>query len=139
MIKTLEKIILVLSLLLGVCGASVVWSHHSVTGVFNYQNEFNLSGTITKVEWINPHTYIHLDVSDENGGVTTWRLESAPTAFLRKGGITKAMLMGNGEPVTIVGIVARNEGLRRGWIYRITYADSHFYQLSAPRKPASAD
>lgn len=116
----------------------VVLAHHSVSGVFNYKNEFELKGIITDVEWINPHTYIHLDVYDETGNVTKWQLESAPTAFMRKGGITRAMLMGDGRAVTVTGIVSHNESLKRGWIYRITYADGHYYQLSGPRKPASA-
>ena len=115
-----------------------------VTGVFNYENEFNLTGIITEVEWINPHAFVHLDVrndtkgetGDESDGITKWQLETAPTAFMRKAGITKAMLMGDGKPVTMTGIAAFNEDLHSGWIYRITYADGHFYQLSAPRTPA---
>jgi hypothetical protein len=125
-----------LSLLLSIM--PVVLAHHSVVGVFNYQNEFSLKGIITDVEWINPHTYLHLDVYDDTGKVTTWKLESAPTAFMKKGGITKAMLLGDGNPVTVTGIVSRNEDLKRGWIYRITYADGHFYQISAPRKPVAS-
>jgi hypothetical protein len=115
----------------------VVLAHHSVVGVFNPDNEFNLTGIITDVEWINPHTYIHLDVysetEDEANRLTKWQLESAPTAFLTKAGVTRTMLLGDGKPVTITGIAARNEDLKSGWIYRITYDDGHFYQLSAAR------
>ena len=114
-------------------GAPAVLAHHSVTGVFNHENVFELTGVITEVEWINPHAFVHLDVYDESDNVTKWQMETAPTAFMRKAGITKAMLMGDGKPVTMTGIAAIDEDLHSGWIYRITYADGHFYQLSAPR------
>ena len=84
----------------GVAVASSVWGHHSVSGVFSGEKPFEVTGVITDVEWINPHIYLHLNVTDETGNVTEWQLETAPTAFMRKAGITKAMLMGDGEPTT---------------------------------------
>ena len=107
---------------------SQVLAHHSVFGVFDPEAPFTLMGVVTEVEWINPHVYLHLEVADDNGNVTTWRLETVPTAAMRKAGITPAMLSGNGEPVTVTGIAA-HEDPHIGWIHRITYADGHFYQL----------
>lgn len=114
-------------------GMPAAVAHHSVAGVFSYDNEFNLTGIITKVEWINPHSFVHLDVTDKSGTVNTWELETAPTAFFRKAGVTKAMLLGDGKPVTIIGAAPIDENLKSGWIYRITYSDKHFYQISASR------
>ena len=109
--------------------AASISAHHSVYGVFDPEGPFALTGVISEVEWINPHMFIHLDVTDEDGSVTTWRLETVPTAFMRKAGITEPMLMGDGSPVTITGIVAR-AAPNMGWIHRITYQDGHFYQMS---------
>ena len=109
--------------------ASSVLAHHSVWGVFNPDDRFSLTGVVTDIDWINPHVFLHLDVTDESGDVTGWRLETVPTAFMRRAGINQAMLMGSGEPVSVTGIVAHADP-NMGWIHRITYADGHFYQMS---------
>lgn len=109
--------------------ASLALAHHSVWGVFDPNERFSITGTVTEIEWINPHIFMHLDVTDDNGEVTAWRLETLPTAFMRRAGIDKAMLMGSGEPVSVTGIVAY-EDPAMGWVHRITYAEGHFYQLA---------
>jgi Family of unknown function (DUF6152) len=104
-------------------------AHHSVAGVFDGSAPFELTGTITEVEWINPHVYIHVDVEDENGNIVSWALETAPTQFFRNAGVSKSMLEGDGRPVTITGIRAHDKSKRVGWISRITYADGRFIQI----------
>ena len=109
--------------------ATSIWAHHSVAGVFDAEKPFEITGVVTDVEWINPHIYMHLDVTDEQGNVTTWRLETLPTAFMRKARISQEMLMGHGQPVRVTGITAHRDP-SLGWVHRITYADGHYYQLS---------
>jgi Family of unknown function (DUF6152) len=104
-------------------------AHHSVSGVFDGSTPFELTGTITEVEWINPHVYIHLDVEDEDGHIVSWALETAPTQFFRNAGVSKAMLQGDGKPVTITGIRGHDKSKLIGWISRITYADGRFIQI----------
>jgi hypothetical protein len=108
-------------------------AHHSVSGQFDREKRVSVTGVITDVEWINPHTYIHLESRDENGAVTMWQFESAPTAMLRKVGLTKDMLMGDGGSVTIDAILARDGTENYGWLLKIQYPDGHFYQLSGER------
>jgi len=116
-----------LALLLG-SGAA---AHHSVSGVFS-SNIVELTGVIADMDWINPHTHIYLDVTAEGGDVTRWELESLPTAMLRKAGVTKAMIMGDGQPVTVRARTARDPNTpNRAYTLKITYADGHVYQLSA--------
>jgi len=110
--------------------SGAVSAHHSVAGVFN-TNAVELTGVIRDMDWINPHTHIYLDVTDEQGNVVTWELESLPTAMLRKAGVTKAMLIGDGQPVTVRARTARDAATpNRGYTLKITYADGHYYQLS---------
>ena len=109
--------------------ASSVLAHHSIWGVFDPQATFSVTGIVTEVDWINPHVFVHLDVADDYGAVTAWRLETVPTAFMRRAGINKAMLMGDGGAVTVVGIAAHADA-NMGWVHRITYSDGHFYQMS---------
>jgi hypothetical protein len=104
-------------------------AHHSVTGVFDSEDSFELTGTIMEVEWINPHVYINLAVPDDTGGTTMWHLETLPTQFFRNGGVSKAMLEGDGGTVTITGIRAHDKTKFVGWIERITYADGRFIQM----------
>jgi hypothetical protein len=108
-------------------------AHHSVSGQFDRDQRVSVTGVITEVEWINPHTYIHLEARDENGEVTMWQFESAPTAMLRKVGLTKEMLMADGATVTIDAILARDGTENFGWLLKIQYPDGHYYQLSGER------
>ena len=109
--------------------AQVLFAHHSVPGQFDMSHEVEWTGVIVKIDWINPHTYIYLEVMDADGNKITWRLESVPTAMMRKAGLTREMIMGDGAVVTIRGLVARDGTRHLGFVNRITYPDGHFYQF----------
>jgi hypothetical protein len=111
-----------------VAGAAA--AHHSVAGQFDATQRTTITGVVSKVDWINPHVYIHMDVADDDGEVTTWRLESLPTAMLRKAGLTSEMIKGGGQQVTAVAIMARNGTPNLGWLLNLTYEDGHEYQLA---------
>ena len=106
-----------------------VMSHHSIAGQFNLDTEVQWTGVVSDMDWINPHSYVYLDVANEDGSVTTWKLETLPTAMLRKAGITKALLSGEGQQVTVTGHTARDGTSHLGFILRIDYEDGHFYKL----------
>ena len=109
-----------------VLAASVGYAHHSVPGQFDTSKPIKLKGVITKVDWINPHIYVHLAVKDPNGTTATWALSTLPTAMMRRAGMTKETLAGKpGEEVTIDAVPARDGSQHLGWINKITYADGH--------------
>lgn len=110
--------------------AGTASAHHSVAGQFDNSKPVALTGVISKIDWINPHIYIHLDVKDESGTVTTWRLASLPTAMLRKAGLTSQMLMADGMTVTANAILARDGTAHLAWVSKLTYEDGRFYQLA---------
>ena len=113
-----------------VLAASTSFAHHSVAGQFDTSKSLTLKGTITKVEWINPHIYVYLDVKDADGTMATWALQTLPTAMLRKAGLSKDTVMGQpGEVVTVVANPARDGTKRLAWVGKITYADGRYYQL----------
>ena len=121
----------VLFVLVGL-GSSTPLAHHSVSGEFDMSKTVTLKGVISGLEWINPHIYVLLDVSEENGAKNTWRLETFPPAQMRRAGLTKVLLMGNpGEGVTISILLARDGTKHLGYIERITYQDGHFNQLGS--------
>ena len=118
-------------LAVAVVAASTLLAHHSVAGEFDTSKSLTLKGTISKVEWINPHIFLYLDVKEDNGTVTTWALETLPTAMLRKAGLSKDTVAGKlGEIVTITGNPAKDGTKHLAWIGKITYADGHFHQLA---------
>lgn len=105
-------------------------AHHSVSGQYDSAKPLTLTGVISKVDWINPHIYLYLDVKDKDGSVTSWTLSTLPTAMMRRAGLTRESLQGKpGEVVTVNAIAARDETKRLGWISKITYADGHHVQL----------
>jgi hypothetical protein len=114
------------------------WAHHSVAGQFDTQKTMNLVGVVSKVDWMNPHIYVYLDVKDENGKITTWQLETVPTAMARKAGLTKSMLLGDGKPVSIYAFPARDGTKNLGFIIKITYPDGRFFQFATDGKSDSA-
>jgi len=121
-------VVLVAATLVVVAGS--VSAHHSVSGQYDASRPLTLTGVISKVDWINPHIYLHLDVKEKDGAVTTWTLSTLPTAMMRRAGLTKDSLQGQpGEVVTINAIAARDETKKLGWISKITYADGHHVQL----------
>jgi hypothetical protein len=109
-----------------VLAASAAFAHHSVPGQFDTSKPIKLKGVITKVDWMNPHIYVHLSVKEKDGSTATWALSTLPTAMMRRAGMTKELLQGKpGEEVTIDAVPARDGSQHLGWINKITYADGH--------------
>ena len=98
-----------------------VGAHHSETAEYDAAKPVKVTGTITKVEWLNPHVWFYVDVKDEAGKVTTWGFSNAPPGALMRRGITKDMLK-IGSVVNVEGARAR-DGSNNASGRRITYPD----------------
>ena len=113
---------------MGIAVSATLLAHHSVPGQFDMSKPVTLKGVITKIDWINPHIYVHLDVKDGGGTTSTWALATLPTAMMRRAGLTRESLQGKpGEEVTINAVPARDGSKQLGWINKITYADGHSF------------
>ena len=118
---------LLAALTIAVASATVL-AHHSVPGQFDVSKPMTLKGVIAKIDWINPHIYIHLDVKEPDGTTSTWALATLPTAMMRRAGLTRETLQGKtGEEVTINAVPARDGSKHLGWVNKITYADGHSF------------
>jgi hypothetical protein len=125
-----SKFLPLLTVVVGLALAPRLDAHHSVAGQFDAQQRTEITGVINKVDWINPHVYVYVDVADDKGVVTTWRLESLPTAMLRKAGLTSEMIKGGGQKVTAAAIMARNGAPNLAWLLNLKYEDGHEYTLA---------
>jgi hypothetical protein len=101
-----------------------VTAHHSVTAEFDTSKSFSVSGTITKLEWVNPHVYIYVDAKDDKGDVTPYSFESGPPGNLRRTGVLKTMFT-VGDVVTIDAEVAKDGSKHLGHLKAVHFADGH--------------
>ena len=83
-------------------------AHHSFSAEFDAAKPFKLSGPVTKVEWMNPHTFFYIDVKDEKSGkVTNWAMEmGSPNGLMRQGWTRNTMKIG--DVVTVEGSMAKD-------------------------------
>jgi hypothetical protein len=82
-------------------------AHHSFSAEFDADKRVTMTGTVTKLEWQNPHTWFYVDVKDDSGHTTNWGFELAsPNLLLRKGWTRSAMKAG--DVVTVEAYLAKN-------------------------------
>lgn len=88
-------------------GASSAWAHHSFSAEFDETRPVTLTGTLTKMEWVNPHGWIYVDVKGTDGKIVNWAIEAgAPNALLRRGLRKEDFPIGS--QVIVQGYRARN-------------------------------
>jgi hypothetical protein len=83
------------------------WAHHSFAAEFDQNDKVNLTGTITKLEWMNPHAHFSLAVKDASGKVIVWDLETgSPNALARRGVTRDALKVG--DTLHVIGYRAKD-------------------------------
>jgi hypothetical protein len=82
-------------------------AHHSFAAEYDANKPLTLKGTVTKVDWMNPHIWFYLDVKDESGNVAHWQCEGGPPNTLTRNGWTKDALK-IGDEVTVEGFKAKD-------------------------------
>jgi hypothetical protein len=108
------------AMLLLVSGAALS-AHHSFAAEFDANQPVTLRGTVVKVEWINPHTWIHLDVKKADGSTERWMIEGGTPNTLLRQGLTKGALP-QGTELVVDGYKAKN-GTNRANGRDLTFTD----------------
>jgi hypothetical protein len=90
-----------------VLAAAPLWAHHSFAAEFDRSQVVKLKGTVTKMEWVNPHAMIHVAVSNPDGTVTDWMIEGNTPNSLLRAGLTKKALE-PGTAIVVVGYRAKS-------------------------------
>jgi len=89
--------------------ASVVSAHHSFDAEYDSKKPITVTGFVTKLDWINPHAYVYLDVKDDSGAVKNYRVEMGPPYALVRGG-WKRETVKIGDKVTITDAALAKDG-----------------------------
>jgi hypothetical protein len=96
-------------------------AHHSFAAEFDASKPVKLTGTVTKIEWQNPHAFIYLDVKDESGKVTNWGMEmGSPNGLMRQGWSRNSLKIG--DEITVEGSRAK-DGSNIGNAKTVTLTD----------------
>src|SRR5258708_926373 len=111
-------------LMLALLAAAPILAHHSITAEFDTSKSFTAKGTITKVEWVNPHAYLYMETKDEKGAVTAYSFETGPPGNLRRAGILRTMFA-VGDSVSIEAYSAKDGTSHLGLVKSVQFADGH--------------
>jgi hypothetical protein len=107
-------------------------AHHSFAAVFDAEIAVEKSGTVTEVEWMNPHAWIYIDVEGEDDEVVNWAFElGSPNGLIRRGWSRKSVKVG--DAISIAGYRAR-DGSNRGNVKSIVLADGRELTGNSSRK-----
>ena len=112
------------------------FAHHSFAAEYDMKKPLKITGTVTKVEWLNPHARLFVDVKDPSGKVTNWELElQAPNSLIRSGWTRTSIKPG--EIVTVDGYRAK-DGSNLGNATAITFSDGRKLEGRNPDAPPDA-
>jgi hypothetical protein len=87
--------------------ASTATGHHAISAEFDVNKPIEFTGKVVKIDWLNPHTYTHVEVTQPDGTGIVYKVEGGPPNALYRSGWRKESLP-IGEEVTVAGIMARN-------------------------------
>ena len=106
------------------------WAHHSFAAEFDARQPVHFTGTVTRMQWTNPHVWIHVDVTQPDGAVEKWAIEAGTPNVLFRRGFTKESLTA-GTEIIVDGYRAK-DGSRRANGRNLTFADGRTLFLGSP-------
>ncbi len=119
---SLKLTVVVISVGLFFAGTAVsVRAHHAFAAEFDAKKPVHFEGTVTKMEWVNPHVWLHIDVKKPDGTVENWAFEAGTPNVLFRRGFTKQSLL-PGTKVVVDGYQAK-DGLKRANGRDLTFSD----------------
>ena len=114
---------LAVSCLCAIATAGVVSAHHNMSALFDVTQRFTKTGTLTKVDWRNPHIYLFVDVKNDQGAIEHWAFEGPSPGFFRQRDVGKEHFESSMEKGVKVEASRARDGSHTGLIREITLAD----------------
>ena len=126
--------------LLGLVATSTTTSlsaHHAFAAEFDANKPVKFEGTVTRMQWINPHVWLHMEVKKPDGTLENWAFEAGtPSGMIRNG--FKQNVIKAGAEVTITGFKGRDESHNIGMLRQLTTADGQTYGMFGPQEGPGA-
>jgi hypothetical protein len=97
--------------LIAILAGAPAWAHHAFAAEFDAKKPVKLRGTVTKMEWINPHAWVHIDVKKDDGSVDEWMIEAGTPNTLLRRGFTRDSLK-PGTEILVDGYQSKDGSLR---------------------------
>jgi len=113
------------------------YAHHAFSAEFDADQPLDLQGVVTKIRWVNPHSWLYLDVKDKDGNVINWGVEFGAPNQLANAGLTKADVA-PGTPVHIKGYKAKNGG-PFGYSVTATLGDGRVFKTGGAQDSPGAN
>jgi hypothetical protein len=128
----------ILAAALALSAAARVTAHHAFGGEFDSTRPLVLKGPVTKVEWVNPHAWIHLEITKPDGTKEEWMVEGgSPNSLLRRGLTRESLAIGT--VIVVDGYQSRDHTLKRANGRNITYPDGRKLFLGSSGTGAPLD
>jgi len=120
-------------LLIGVLlAAAPAWAHHTFSVEYDASKCSDMTGTLTKVDWQNPHVYFNVDLKDADNQVSSWSFEAVSVAFLKRSGIQKQDFLDNmGKMVTVRACLGKSSSGKRAAAETVKMADGRMLRVGS--------
>ena len=130
-----HKIPVVGSAVLTLFAIASLSAHHSPSAIFDMGKRITVTGTLTKIDWINPHIVVAMEAKSDGGKIDRWTFESNPPSWYRSVGLARAdFAKALGQTVTVEGLPAR-DGTLFGYMRKITLPDGTSLELVNSAEP----
>ena len=112
-------------------GSVSLAAHHSFSAEYDGDKPVTVSGTVARIDWMNPHIYFYVDVKDDKGVVTQWKFEGYPPNMLVRQGWKRDVTMKVGDTITVFGWRARANPTQ-AHSRQVTFADGRKLNSGPP-------